>query len=400
MAAGMKTLIKNARLVLTDRITEPGWLLIEDSHIADFGNGHPECAADETLDAEGGYLTPGLIDMHLHGGDGADFMDATEVAFTRAAKLHLRHGTTCLLPTTMSASMEELLELISCYRRVHSKTEGLPHFLGLHLEGPFLAPAQAGAQDPKYLYPPVPEYYMPLLEAGSGLIRRVSAAVELPGALGLGDELKQRGIQAAVAHSDADYDQLLAAIPHGYTHLTHFYSGMSGLHRVGAYRKLGLIESAYLDDRLTVEIIADGKHLPPELLRLIVKGIGINRISLITDAMRGAGLPNGSRVRLGSETNGQMTVIEDDVAFMPDHSCFAGSVCTADRCIRTMVQSAGVSLPDAVRMMTLNPARLLGIADSKGSLQPGFDADLCLFSESLQIQAVFVSGKRVAQEAK
>ena len=388
----MNTLIKNARLVLANRVTEPGWLLIRDGRILDCAPGSPSCAADAVFDAEGAYLTPGFIDMHLHGGDGADFMDATEDAFRQVARLHLRHGTTSLLPTTMSASMEELLELIACYRRVKDQTEKLPHFLGLHLEGPFLAPAQAGAQDPRYLYDPVPENYMPLLNAGEGVIRRVSAAVELPGALEMGDELRRRHIQAAVAHSDADYDQVLAGMAHGYTHLTHFYSGMSGLRRIGAYRHLGIIECAYLENGLTVEIIADGKHLPPELLRLIVKGIGIDRISLITDAMRGAGLPNGSHVKLGSQTNGQMTVIEDDVAFMPDHSCFAGSVCTADRCIRTMVESAGVALCDAVRMMTLNPARLLGIDGSKGKLLPGYDADLCLLDKTLHVKAVFVGG--------
>ena len=389
----MTTLIENARLVLPDRVTELGWLLMGGETILDLGEGCPSAAADRRVDAEGAYLTPGLIDMHVHGGDGADFMDATEDAFERVARVHLRHGTTSLLPTTMSSSMEELLALIACYRRVKGHKEGMPHLLGLHLEGPFLAASQAGAQDPKYLYPPKPEYYLPLLEAGAGNIRRVSAAVELPGALEMGDELTRRGILAAVAHSDAEYAQVMAGMAHGYTHLTHFYSGMSGLRRVGAYRRLGLIESAYLEDGLTVEIIADGKHLPPELLRLIVKGIGIPRISLITDAMRGTGLPNGSRVRLGSLDNGQMTVIEDDVAFMPDHSCFAGSVCTADRCIRTMVRLAGVSLPEAVRMMTLNPARLLKLEGRKGALRRGMDADLCLFDDTLHVRRVFVGGR-------
>ncbi len=390
----MRTLIENARLVLAGRVSGPGWLLAEDGKILALGEGRADCAADHRENAEGAYLTPGLIDMHLHGGNGADFMDATEDAFVRAAQLHLRHGTTSLMPTTMSASMEELMDLIACYRRVRNRSENMPELLGLHLEGPFLAAAQAGAQDPKYLYPPEPEYYMPLLDAGGGDIRRVSAAIELPGALEMGDELRRRGIIAAVAHSDAVYDEAIAAMEHGYTHLTHFYSGMSGLRRIGAYRRLGLIETAYLEDKLTVEIIADGKHLPPELLRLIIKGIGVSRISLITDAMRGAGLPNGSRVRLGSEANGQMAVIEDDVAFMPDHSCFAGSVCTADRCIRTMVNLAGVSLPDAVRMMTLNPAKLLGISHRKGSLKPGLDADLCLFDSSLRIRAVYTGGRK------
>ena len=391
----MKTLIENARLVLEDRVTGPGWLLIGDGAILALGEGAPPAGADVREDASGAFLAPGLIDMHVHGGGGADFMDATEDAFIRAAQLHLRHGTTTLLPTATSSPIEELMALFACFRRVKTRREALPHMPGLHLEGPFLAAAQAGAQDPEYLLPPTPENYLPLLDAGGADIVRVSAAVELPGAPALGDELCRRGILAAVAHSDAIYAQVLDGMAHGYTHLTHFYSGMSDLRRVGAYRRLGLIETAYLEDRLTVEIIADGKHLPPELLRLIVKGIGIPRISLITDAMRGAGLPNGSRVPLGSLTNGQMTVIEDDVAFMPDHSCFAGSVCTADRCIRTMVRLAGASLPEAVRMMTLNPARLLGLDARTGSLRPGLDADLCLLDDALTVRSVWVSGEKV-----
>ncbi len=392
----MRTLITNARLVLPDRVTDPDALLIDGGRITAVGQDARLCSAEQRIDAEGGYLTPGLIDMHLHGGDNADFMDATADAFERAARLHLRHGTTTLLPTTMAASMEELLALIACFRRVRGQADHtMPHMPGLHLEGPFLAAAQAGAQDPRYLYPPEPKYYLPLLDAGEDVIRRVSAAVELPGALALGDELGKRHIMAAIAHSDAEYSQALEGLRHGYTHLTHFYSGMSSLHRIAAYRRLGLVETAYLDERFTVEIIADGRHLPPELLRLIVKGIGISRISLITDAMRGAGLEDGRRVRLGSLQNGQMTVIENGVAFMPDHSCFAGSVCTSDRCIRTMVRDAGVTLPEAVRMMTLNPARLLGLNRRKGALAVGLDADLCLFDDQLRIRQVFVSGNPI-----
>jgi len=388
----MKTLIENGRLVLPDEIRTDGWVLLTDGKISALGQGRRPGDYDRRVDAGGAYITPGFLDMHLHGAAGFDFMDATEEAFRKIAETHMRHGTTSLLPTTMSSSMEELLELIACYKRVKKGWSGGPELLGLHLEGPFLSSAQAGAQDPRYLYLPLPENYLPVLEAGGSDIRRVSAAAELEGALGLGDALRSRGILAAIAHSDAEYEQVLAAIPHGFTHLTHFYSGMSSLHRVGAYRHLGVVESAYLQDELTVEIIADGKHLPPELLRLILKGIGIDRISLITDAMRGTGLPEGSRVKLGSQANGQMTVIEDGVAFMPDHSCFAGSVCTADRCIRVMVQQAGVSLPQAVRMMTGNPARLLGLERRKGMLAEGMDADLCLLDEKLQVQGVFVAG--------
>lgn len=381
--------------MLPDTVLDDAWLLMEAGKIKALGQGSlPK--ASKVLDVGRCYVTPGLIDLHVHGAAGYDFMDCTEEAFTAIARTHLRHGTTSLLPTTMSSSMEELLALIQCYKQLKAAWRQGPHLLGLHLEGPFLAPEQAGAQDPQFLYLPSPELYEPILEAGGSDIARVSAAVELPGALEMGDALRRQGILAAIAHSNADYQQVRAAMAHGFTHLTHFYSGMSTLHRVGAYRHLGVVEAAYLHDEITVEIIADGKHLPPELLRMIVRNIPAHRITLITDAMRGTGLPNGSRVKLGSLENGRDTVIEDDVAFMPDHTCFAGSVCTADRCIRTMVQLAQVPLPVAVAMMTANPARLLGFQHQKGALAPGLDADLCLFDESLHIQGVFVEGKRLA----
>ena len=196
------------------------------------------------------------------------------------------------------------------------------------------------------------------------------------------------GIIAAIGHSDATYAEVAKAVEAGYRFVTHLYSGMSALHRVGPYRVLGVVESAYLFDELGVEIISDGKHLPPELLRLIVKNKGIDNICLITDSMRGAGMPEGSRPKLGSLTNGQETLIRDGVAMMPDLKAFAGSVCTTDRCVRTMYKLAGVSLPDAVRMMTANPARVLGIDGSKGTIAKGMDADLVVFDEDINISSV------------
>ena len=234
---------------------------------------------------------------------------------------------------------------------------------------------------------------MPILEAGGADIMRISVAVELEGALELGEELKKRGIIAAIGHSDATYAEVAKAVKAGYSFVTHLYSGMSALHRVGPYRVLGVVESAYLFDELGVEIISDGKHLPPELLRLIVKNKGIDNICLITDSMRGAGMPEGSRPKLGSLTNGQETLIRDGVAMMPDLKAFAGSVCTTDRCVRTMYKLAGVSLPDAVRMMTANPARVLGIDGSKGTIAKGMDADLVVFDEDINISSVYVGGE-------
>lgn len=387
----MKTVFCNGRVLLPDGMHTGVYLSVEDRIISEISRTPPKIA-DFVVDLEGKYLSPGFIDIHTHGGGGYDFMDATEEAVKSACLTHLRHGTTSIVPTTLTCSNDELFAFFSVYRAVKNNWDCGPNLLGIHLEGPFFNPLQAGAQDPHYLQLPQEENYLPILEAGGEDIVRVSAAVELNGALKLGKELRTRGILASIGHSDADYRQVQAAVNAGYTHLTHFYSGMSSLHRVGAYRVLGVVESGYLLDELSVEIIADGKHLPPELLRLIVKLKGIDNITLITDSMRGADRPEGEYVRLGSLTKGQEVRIQDGVAMMPNGKAFAGSVCTADRCVRTMVQMAGVSVPDAVRMMTENPAKLLRLQHKIGSLTPGKDADLVVFDDEIQVHSVYVGG--------
>ena len=241
---------------------------------------------------------------------------------------------------------------------------------------------------------PARDDYKKLLDASDDIIR-MSAAPELEGAMELADELKARGILASIGHSDATYDHVIEAWERGYTHVTHLYSGMSTIRRINAYRHLGVIESAYLIDGMTVEIIADGKHLPPELLRFIVKMKPIEDICLVTDSMRGAGMDDGEHVLLGSLAHGQECIIDDGVAVLPDRSAFAGSVCTADRCVRTMYHQAEVRLEDAVRMMTYNPAKILGIQDRKGSLSAGMDADVVIFDDDIRVQSVLVKGKKV-----
>ena len=388
----MKTVFYNARLILPEEIRS-GWLIAENGRITEIGSGIcPE--ADASVDCGGDYLSPGFIDIHTHGAGGHDFMDGTEEAIAEACREHLKHGTTSICPTTLTCSNEELFHFFEVYRKVKAEWKDGPDLLGIHLEGPFFSAAQAGAQDPAYLQLPLPENYLPILDAGGEDILRMSVAVELPGAMQLGDELSRRGILAAIGHSDATFDQVKEAVQHGYSHVTHLYSGMSALHRVGPYRVLGVVESSYVLDELTVEIIADGKHLPPELLQLIVRCKDNTRISLITDSMRGAGMKEGERPKLGSLTNGQETIIKDGVAMMPDYKSFAGSVCTTDRCVRTMHQQAGVSIVNAVRMMTLNPAKNAGVDDRKGSIEVGKDADLVLFDENVNITAVYVRGIR------
>lgn len=387
----MKTVFTNGRIILTDRILDGYSVIVEDGVISDVTKGNT--AADKVVDLGGRYLAPGFIDMHTHGAGGHDFMDGTEEAIKGACMTHLSHGTTSIVPTTLTCLNSELFNFFEVFRKVKADWHEGPNLLGIHLEGPFFNAAQAGAQDPKFLQLPTRENFMPILEAGGADIMRISVAVELEGALELGEELKKRGIIAAIGHSDATYAEVAKAVGAGYSFVTHLYSGMSALHRVGPYRVLGVVESAYLFDELGVEIISDGKHLPPELLRLIVKNKGIDNICLITDSMRGAGMPEGSRPKLGSLTNGQETLIRDGVAMMPDLKAFAGSVCTTDRCVRTMYKLAGVSLPDAVRMMTANPAKVLGINGSKGAIAKGMDADLVVFDEDINISAVYVGGE-------
>ena len=387
----MKTVFTNGRIILTDRILDGYSVIVEDGVISDVTKGNT--AADKVVDLDGRYLAPGFIDMHTHGAGGHDFMDGTEEAIKGACMTHLSHGTTSIVPTTLTCLNSELFNFFEVFRKVKADWHEGPNLLGIHLEGPFFNAAQAGAQDPKFLQLPTRENFMPILEAGGADIMRISVAIELEGALELGEELKKRGIIAAIGHSDATYAEVAKAVGAGYSFVTHLYSGMSALHRVGPYRVLGVVESAYLFDELGVEIISDGKHLPPELLRLIVKNKGIDNICLITDSMRGAGMPEGSRPKLGSLTNGQETLISDGVAMMPDLKAFAGSVCTTDRCVRTMYKLAGVSLPDAVRMMTANPAKVLGINGSKGAIAKGMDADLVVFDEDINISAVYVGGE-------
>ena len=391
----MSLIFTNARLVFPDGIRE-GSLKVEDGKIESVYTGSDSCCiseADEVINCEGKYLSPGFIDLHTHGAGGYDFMDGTEAAIKGACLAHLSHGTTSIVPTTLTCLNSELFDFFKVYRKVKKEWHEGPNLIGIHLEGPFFNSAQAGAQDPKFLQLPTKENYMPILDAGGRDIVRVSAAVELDGALELGKELKKRGIIAAIGHSDATYADVEKAVQAGYTFVTHLYSGMSALHRVGPYRVLGVVESAYIFDELKVEIIADGKHLPPELLKLIVKDKRIDNICLITDSMRGAGMAEGERPKLGSLTNGQETIIQDGVAMMLDFKAFAGSVCTTDRCVRTMYKLAGLPLHDAVRMMTLNPAKILGIDDHKGSIEKGKDADLVIFDDDINVSEVFVAGK-------
>ena len=386
----------NARIVLPDTILDDHYLSVKNGVIESIGKGTPDreqLNSCTTVDCGGQYLSPGFIDIHCHGGGGADFMDGHMEDILTAARAHLIHGTTGICPTTLTCSDEELFTFFESFRQAREVTEQMPHLLGIHLEGPYFSPAQAGAQPPKYLVHPRPEHYHEILRRGQGNIVRWSAAPELPGALELGDELAGKGIKVSMGHSDAGFEDIVNAMEHGYSQITHFYSAMSTITRKRGRRVRGLIECGYLFDRLKVEIIADGIHLPPELLKLILKCKNHDDICLVTDSMRGAGMPDGPSL-LGSKKNGVPVIIEDGIANMPDFSSFAGSVATTDRLVRVMVQKAGLPVWEAVKMASLNPASFLGIQETYGSIQPGKSADLLIFDDDIRISSVYVSGIR------
>ena len=345
----------------------------------------------KTVSAKGLYLSPGFCDVHQHGGGGGDYMDGTPDAFLRAANAHLCHGTTTVLPTLLSADREGTLLAIRAYLEA-KKDPRIPLCLGgLHLEGPYLSPVQAGAQKPENIRAFQREEYTLLAEAAEGEVRRWSVAPEVEGMEEFARFAKQNGILLSIAHSNADADTVRRAVACGFSHVTHLYSCMSTVTRRGGFRVAGILEMAYLLDALSVEIIADGCHLPPDLLAYVAKCKPKDKITLITDAMRAAG-EDAKESFLGSPRDPLPVIVEDGVAKLCDRSAFAGSVATQDRLLRNML-AVGVSLSDGVAMLTRNPIREHLPEAKKGMLLPDYDADLCLFDKNVEVKAVLVGGE-------
>ncbi|ASZ14075.1 N-acetylglucosamine-6-phosphate deacetylase [Chitinophaga pendula] len=391
----MEQLIKivNGRVITPLRIIENGTVLVRNGIIEAITAGTPETTAAVTIDANGQYISPGFIDLHIHGGGGYDFMDATPEAFLKIAEMHAKYGTTAMVPTTLTAEKQDLLRTLDSYTAALAVNTNGATFMGIHLEGPYFAMSQRGAQHPKYIREPDEHEYREILEYSPHIVRW-SIAPELKGAPQMGRLLREKGILPAIAHTDAVYEEVVTAFESGFTLATHFYSAMSGVTRRNLFRHAGVIESVYLIDEIDVEVIADGVHLPAALLKLIYKIKGPDRIALITDAMRAAGMPPGNSI-LGPLHGGLHVIVEDGVAKLPDYSAFAGSVATADRLVRNMVRMAEIPLHEAVRMMSLTPARIMGIQHRKGSLTPGKDADILIMDNNLSVKWTMVAGKIV-----
>ena len=388
-----KIKIKNGKVILAERIIPHGTVLVENGIIIGVEEGDVEFLDALEIDAKGNYISPGFIDIHVHGGGGHDFMDGTEEAFLKVAEIHAQHGTTSIMPTTLTAEKADILHTLDIYEQANLNNKKGASFIGLHLEGPYFSMEQRGAQDPKYIRDPEPSEYLEILSHSTS-IKRWSAAPERKGAIEFGKILCERGILPSMAHTDAIYEEAKNAYDNGYTLLTHFYSAMSGVTRKYAYRYAGVIEAGYLHDELDVEIIADGIHLPAPLLKLIYKIKGADHTALITDAMRGAGMPEGESI-LGNINSGIKVILEGGVAKMPDRSSFAGSVALADRLVRTMINMGEVPLVDTIKMITATPARIMKLSDKIGSLKKGMDADILIFNQDIEMQSIFIKGNQV-----
>jgi N-acetylglucosamine-6-phosphate deacetylase len=297
------------------------------------------------------------------------------------------------MPTLLSADKNATLRAVDAYNNALEDKRIKANLIGLHIEGPYISPAQAGAQKPEHIREFDPKEYRQIYEESAGNIKRWSVAPEIAGAREFAGFAEQNGIALSIAHSNADFDTITRSFELGYCHVTHFYSCVSSITRRGGFRVPGVLEAAYYLDEMNVELIADGCHIPQSLLQYVCKFKGVEQISVITDAMRAAG-QNEKTSFLGSMDDPTPVIIEDGVAKMSDRMAFAGSIATADRLIRNMVLS-GTSLVDAVKMMTVNPLRMMNIPVKKGRIETGYDADICIFDKNINVEKVICMGNLV-----
>jgi len=383
-----------AHLVLPDRILRAGQLRIEGGVIAEVsGSAIAPRAGEEVIELDGLYVAPGFIDLHIHGALGRDTMEANAEAFETICRHHAAGGTTGLCLTTIAAPLERLLAVIDAareYRRGESGRGSGARVLGVHLEGSYFSQEKRGAHLPEMLRNPDPAEWRRLLEH-TDVITQMTLAPELPGALALIEALAEAGIIASVGHSDAWDDEVAAAFAHGLRHATHTYNCMSTSRRRGPYRAAGVLEYVLSEPGILCEAIADGRHISPTLLHLLCRAKGVDGIALVTDATAGAGLAAESRFMLG-ETR---CVVRDEVALTENGTTLAGSTSSMIRGVRTMVEVCEVSLVDAVRMASLNPARALKIDGRKGSIFAGADADLVVLTPDLAVRETWVGGQAV-----
>ncbi|MDR2159508.1 MAG: N-acetylglucosamine-6-phosphate deacetylase [Treponema sp.] len=385
MGAANRLVIRNARII-TENVVVEGDLLAEGGRIAAFGGAVEGAAGAGEWDAGGRFLAPGFIDLHNHGRLGVNVMDGRESSLETIAKGQLCHGVTGFLAGTSSVSWEQnRAAILTAARWCAGEREGMARCLGLYLEGHYFSMEKRGAHNPAYLRPLSPAEMEELLDAGGGAVKVVCLSPELPGAAAVIRLLRERGVVAAAAHSNATWAEAMAGINGGITQATHTFNGMRALDQ----HEPGILGAVLTDDRVICEAIADGIHLAPAILAMLLRLKGPDRIALISDSVDLNGLPEGKYQFEGA------AITLSAGAIRQEDGRLAGSCLSLDGAVRNMVRLAGASLPQAVRMASLVPARVLGLEASKGSIAVGKDADLVLFDGDLTVQEVFVAGKRV-----
>ena len=381
--------IVNGKVITPQGVDRQARLVLKAGRIAEITREQGGVEGAQTIDAQGAYVAPGCIDTHLHGGDGHDFTEATPEAFRAIAYAHATQGVTTLYPTLAVAPTTVFRQAIKACETVVSQSYEGARIEGLHLEGNYINPLLKGGQDERFIQLPDPAEYQELLES-TRLIKRWTAAPELPGALEFARYAHSKGILVSLGHTAADYPTVKRAYEAGFTHATHFYNAMSGVHKQREYKHEGTIESVYLVPEMTVELVADGIHVPPAILRLVCAFKGIDRISLISDAMAAAACLRPEHLRLDPRM-----IVEDGVCKLADRSALTGSIASGIRLLQVMVEKAEIPVADCVRMAATNPARLMSINDRKGSIEQGKDADLILFDENFRLQSVWIGGKQL-----
>lgn len=354
----------------------------------------PEDAA--RIDAGGLYLSPGFVDIHVHGGAGSDFMDAAPGDIATVFQYHAAHGTTAMCPTTATAPLEEILAALTAIDGYRTGAQRFGRALGAHIEGPFLAMSKRGCHLPEHVRNPKEEEWRQILERGP--IAAMTLAPELPGARPLIEELHRRGSNANAGHSEALYHEMDAAADWGVTHVTHLYCAMTDAMNnrwrgTPNPRSGGMVEAVYLNDRLSSELIADGKHLSREMLQLALRNKGYEKLAIVTDAMRGAGMPDGEYAF--GPRHGMRAVVRNGEARIPDGTALASSVFPMNEMVRVFRDLTGCALWQAVRMASLTPAAIAGCADDLGSLAAGKYADILILDENVNVHATFLAGKQI-----
>jgi N-acetylglucosamine-6-phosphate deacetylase len=376
----MSLTLADAKIVTPEGVHE-GWLTIEDGRVTHVGHGS---APGTSLSVGGRHVVPGFVDIHNHGGAGGSFPTGDQEQARDAVALHRRHGTTTTMASLVTDTPDGLARAAAALAELCE--EGL--LAGIHFEGPYIARSYCRAHDPTLLREPSPEEFAGLLKAGRGHVRMLTIAAELPGALDTIRLAAAEGVIAAIGHSDADFEQTIAGIDAGASVATHLYNAMPPLD----HRAPGPVAALLDDERVTVELINDGVHVHPAMLRLAYEVAGPGRTALVTDAMSATGLGDGDYM-LGS----MRVRVDGGVARLVEGGTIAGSTLTMDVAFRRVVREVGMSLPDAVQVASLTPARVLGLADRIGSIAVGKAADLVVLSDDLEVAGVMKDGVWVTE---